>query len=68
MKGTVLHMFTYLVLGFGCIITATSTSVSVVWHDALLVIGGILLGGFCAMFAIIRIEYRKKQEALGGKG
>lgn len=64
MKSTIRDAGIYLVLGIGCIVGAGYVSDSV-WHDSLLVIGGILVGGFCAMVALIQKIHREDKETVG---
>lgn len=45
------------VLGVVCIAVAGELSVAI-WHDTLLVIGGIMLGVFCGMITMINIKRR----------
>ena len=59
MKSIIRDMVIYLILGMSCVIVATEVSLSSTWHDALLVIGGVLLGGFCAMVSLFRMKIRE---------
>ena len=72
MKGTIIQTFIYLILGLTCIIVGGELTVSItpaeIWHDALLVIGGILMGGFCAMLVVLNIKLKESHKALRGKG
>jgi len=64
MKKTLINMIVYLMLGLGCIIGGGELTESVttveIWHDALLVIGGVCMGAFCAMFVLFAIERTKR--------
>ena len=59
MRGAIIQTVIYLILGLTCIIVAGELTVSVstaeVWHDTLLVIGGILIGAFCAMLVFFKL-------------
>ena len=63
MKRTIIQTSIFLILGLTCVMVGGELTVSVtiaeIWHDALLIIGGILLGGFCAMLVILNIELKK---------
>lgn len=48
----------YLALGLGSIFGASFVSDSV-WHDAMLVIGGILIGGFCFAFTGLKLALKR---------
>jgi len=55
MKSTIVWAVVYLLLGLACVVTAGETSHRV-WRDALLIIGGILLGGLCAMATLLKTQ------------
>ena len=60
-KSLITHAIIYAVLGVGCIILAKE-ALSGVWYDALLIIGGISLGGFCAMMTMLNIRLDEEKE------
>ena len=59
MKSIIRDMVIYFILGMSCVIVATEVSLSSTWHATMLVIGGILLGGFCAMVTLYKIKLRE---------
>jgi len=61
MKSIIRDMVIYLILGMGCIIVATEVSLSSTWHDTMLVIGGILLGGFCSMVVLYKQKTKERK-------
>lgn len=64
-RSVVRDMVIYFVLGLGCLIG--SGYVNDVWHDALLLISGVLIGGGAAFLALIMAwrTQRKAKEVAG---
>lgn len=62
MKSVIRDMAIYLLLGMGCIIVASEVSFTPIWHDALLIIGGVLLGGFCVMVTLAKIKRQSQKD------
>ena len=60
MKGIVRDAIIYGALALGCIVGADYVT-KAVWHDALLVIGGLLLGGLCAMMVLLEIRLKARR-------
>ncbi len=60
MKSSIIQMIVFLLLGSGCIGSATLLSLPSIWRDALLIIGGILVGGFCSMGVLLDLVISKK--------
>lgn len=63
LKSSLIRICIDLVLAFTCIISAMELTLSPAWHNALLIIGGLFLGVFCADFTLLRIAYKKHQKA-----
>lgn len=60
MKSLIRDAIIYGTLGLGCIVGADYVT-KAVWHDALLVIGGVLLGGLCAMLVLLDIKLKARR-------
>ena len=60
MKRIVRDAIIYGALALGCIVGADYVT-KAVWHDALLVIGGLLLGGLCAMMVLLEIRLKAQR-------
>lgn len=68
MKGLIRDAAIYFGLGLGCVIGADYV-VAQTWHDVLLIISGVFLGGVAAMMTMIEIKLkarRRYQESHGG--
>lgn len=60
MKKLIRSAAIYFGLALGCLVGASYVG-DQVWHDQLLVISGVLLGGMCAMGALIDIRLKARK-------
>jgi len=60
MKRVIRDAIIYGGLGLGCIVGANYIT-KAIWHDMLLVIGGVLLGGLCAMLTLLEIKLKARK-------
>ena len=59
LKGLIINAVVYLVPGVACVAVAKYVFVEGMWYDTLLLVGGVCLGGFCAMVALIKCRVRE---------
>lgn len=60
MKGLIINAGVYFGLALGCIISADYV-VAQIWHDVMLIIGGLFLGGLAAMMTMIEIRLKAQR-------
>lgn len=61
MRKLIVSAVVYAGLGIVCIAIVKGSLVGGVWYDALLIIGGILLGGCCGMLGLIKCRMESKK-------
>ena len=63
MKKLLICLMAYLLPGLACLLVAEELVLQGVWHDALLLISGVLLGGVAVQLTLINIELNKRAQA-----